>query len=424
VPSPRTVPLACLLLLAALLWAGGSAHAHGGRELVFLHYWTDALSGGIDEMAEAYNRSHPDAPVRATGFEHESFKQSILSMIEGGGTPDMFSYWAGARTRALVERGDLAPIDTVWENAGLDHIFPRTVAEACTYDGRKYGLPLTQHYVGFFYNKAIFRRHGIVPPATWEQFLVVCRRLRDAGVTPVALGTRDQWPAQFWFDYLLLRSAGPDYRERLMHGQADYDDPEVSEALCNWRLLLEEGLFNEQCSQLDWADAAGLVHSGSAAMTLTGTWVIGLFDGRMGWTQEKDYDFFPFPEMDGNVPRTALGAIDTIVVPQRGHAKEAGAVLAYFSDPGPQMAMSRGSGALSPSLAVPPSFYTPLKRRILEAMRSAPRWANSFDLATPPGVAALGLDAFSLLVDNPADLREIQSRLAVNARLVFAGQRH
>ncbi|MEF2232231.1 MAG: extracellular solute-binding protein [Pseudodesulfovibrio sp.] len=422
-PPILIIPLACLLFLAALPQVAENARAHEGPELVFLHYWTDALNGGIDEMTQAYNRANPGNPVRAAGFEHESFKQSIALMIEGDSTPDLFSYWAGDRARTLVERGDLAPIDTVWADAGLDKVFPAFVNEACTYDGRKYALPLTLHYVAFFYNKEVFRRHGVTPPATWEQFTAACRTLRAAEVTPVALGCRERWPAQFWFDYLLLRTAGPDYRERLMRGEAGYDDPEVSRALCQWRQLLEAGFFSHQSSQLDWAEAAGLVRSGNAAMTLIGTWVIGLFDGKLGWRQEADYDFFPFPTMDADVPRTALGAIDVVMVPRRGRPDRVSRALAYFSDPGPQMAMSRGSGALSPSLAVPPSFYSPLKRRILETVRTAPRWAFNYDLSTPPAVARLGLDSFKLLVDAPADLREIQPRLAGNARRAFAGSR-
>lgn len=415
---PKTIPTLLALVLVILL--AGPGRTDAGRDLVFLHYWTDALSGGINEMAEAYNRAHPSARVRATGFEHESFKQGILSMLAGKGAPDLFSYWAGARTRDLVDRGYVAPIDQVWSDAGLDRVFPPFVQRACTYDGSKYALPLTLHHVAFFYNKAIFRKHGLTPPATWEQFLAVCETLRRAGVTPLALGCRERWPAQFWFDYLLLRTAGPDYRDRLMRGQASYDDPEVSRVLCQWRQMLEAGDFNDQAAQLDWAESAGLVRSGKAAMTLMGTWIIGLFDGQFGWRQEIDYDYFPFPAMDPGVPTTALGTIDVILVARNGSPGQADKILAYFSDPGPQMEMSRGSGALSPSLAIPPSFYSPLKQRILRDVQAADRWAFNYDLSTPPAVAGPGLDAFKLLVVNPSDLREILPRLAEKARQAFA----
>ena len=413
--------LSATLLAIVVLLPSASGSLAKEHDLVFLHYWSGSLSGGINEMAGAYNRVSPPYPVRATPFEHESFKQSILSMLESGSPPDMFSYWAGAKVQTLVDGNHLAPIDKVWSEADLDTVFPPPVARACTYDGKKYGLPLTQHFVAFFYNKAIFKKHGIVPPVTWAQFRNACKVLREAGVTPIALGTRERWPAQFWFDYLLLRMAGPEYRQRLMRGEASYDDPEVFEAFCQWRQMLEAGYFNAAPSLLDWAEAAALVQSGKAAMTLMGTWIIGLFDGKLGWQQDKDYGFFPFPVMSKNVPMTALGPIDVILVSRKGHPDRVNRVLAYFSDPGPQMEMSRGSGALSPSQAIPPSFYTPMQGRILQVIRETPNWAFNYDLATPPEVAELGLEAMKLFVDQPGDTREIIPRLAQQTRRAFEG---
>ena len=419
----NTIPVIVMAAFMLLSAASGSP-AKGDGDLILLHYWSGSLSGGIDGMTAAYNRASPPYRVRATPFEHESFKQSIISMLESGSPPDLFSYWAGARLRALVDRGFLAPIDRVWAEAGLDEVFPPQVADACTFDGKKYGLPLTQHYVAFFYNKAIFDKLGLAPPVTWTQFLKACKVLKAAGVTPIALGTRERWPAQFWFDYLLLRMAGPEYRERLMRGQASYGDPEVAETFCQWRQMLEAGYFNATPSLLDWAEAAALVQSGKAAMTLTGTWVIGLFNATPDWKPGRDYDFFRFPAMSRDVPMTALGPIDVMVVARNGRPEMAGRVLAYFSDPGPQMEMSRGSGAVSPSRAIPPSFYTPMQARILGIIRETPHWAFNYDLATPPQVAELGLETFKLFVDQPGDVRELLPRLAEQTRLAFEAGNH
>ena len=52
---------------------------------------------------------------------------------------------------------------------------------------------------------------------------------------PISLGSMNRWPAQFWFDYLLLRTAGPDYRATLMAGEAAYTDPEVVNAMTLWQ---------------------------------------------------------------------------------------------------------------------------------------------------------------------------------------------
>ena len=36
------------------------------------------------------------------------------------------------------------------------------------------------------------------------------RRLKDAGITPIAVGAGDKWPAHFWYSYLMVRLGGAD----------------------------------------------------------------------------------------------------------------------------------------------------------------------------------------------------------------------
>jgi len=391
-----------VILISICIFAAPALSAESAKPpLTFLHYWSGGLSGGIKEMGNAFNRTAPKHPVEIKEFDHEAFKVSIGPMLANGTPPDMFSYWAGAKVKALVAGNYLASIDEAWGKAELDKVFPRSVSQACTYYGQKYALPLTQHYVTFFYNKHIFDKHGILPPKNWEQFIAACDRLKQAGVTPIALGSQKRWPAQFWFDYLLLRTAGPKFRQSLMHGTASYLAPEVKRVFALWQSLFDANYFNPAPNQIGWEEATELVHSGKAAMTLMGTWAIGLLDGQLGWKQESDYDFFRFPIMEANIPMTALGPIDVLVVSREGRPADVNAVLTYFSDPGPQMEMSKGSGALSPSRAIPPQFYTKLQRRILETIRRTPYWAFNYDLATPPQVAEWGLDLFQSFVDTP-----------------------
>lgn len=411
-------------LIAGYAFVPPSASADHANELIFLHYWTDDMSGGINEMMQAYNKLHGKTPVRSTGFEHESFKVGIKVMLDSGHPPDMFSYWAGARTETLVNLNYLASIDQVWMQANLDAIFPPSVQKACTYHGHKYALPLTQHYAAFFYNKKLFQQHDIAPPKDWKAFLKACETLKQAGVTPIALGSREKWPAQFWFDYLLLRTAGPDFRHELMNGSKPYDDPRVIKAFTLWKELLDAGYFNAMPNLLDWAEAAKLVHSGQAGMTLMGTWIIGLFENQLHWKQEEDYDFFRFPIINKSTPLAAVGPMDVVLVPNDGRQSEVNKILAYLSEPEPQMAMSRGSGALSPSSAVTMDFYPPMQQRILKTIRSTPNWAFNYDLATRPCIARQGLEMMARFLDSPDTYTTLLKQLAKDSCLLITPPRN
>ena len=392
------------------------------EKIIFLHYWSGALSGGINEMVTVFNNKYPNFHVRATGFEHESFKIGIKVMLAGGNPPDLFSYWAGARIQSLVDRNYLSPIDDLWENAKMEERFPTPVANACTYNDKKYAIPLTLHFTGFFYNKKIFKDNEITTPTTWAEFIAVCKKLKRKKIAPIALGSRERWPAQFWFDYILLRTAGPEYRHKLMTHKASYNDTEVTKAFSIWKEVIDQGYFIDNPNVFDWSAAAKKVYHGEAAMTLMGTWIIGFFDNKLGWKQDIDYDFFPFPSIDPNVPSVSVGPIDAIVIPKKGKLGAAKRTMEYFTDIEPQKEMSKGSGALAPNKKIPSSFYSTLQQRILKTIRVTPYWAFNYDLATRPLVAEIGLDCFVKFLDQPGDYKKILEETDKKTRQVINEQ--
>ena len=397
------------------------ASAPQKTSITFLHYFTDSLSGGIDDMARSFNNQNTRYELKAVSLDHEAFKTSIQDTLKSGQPPDLYSSWAGARTASLVV--NLEPLDDVWQQAKLDDVFaPSLVRAASSYQGHKYLLPLTQHYVAFFYNKKVIDLHGLKPPATWGEFLAVCAALKTKGVVPIALGAKDKWPAQFWFDMLLLRTMPYEFREQLMAGQVSYDHPKVKAVFAQWASLIEHGYFNDKPNATAWDSGANdMVYQGAAAMTLMGTWNIGYFgNAAHGWVAGKDYDFFPFPVMTPGLPVVALGPIDGLVVPKKALNREgAKQALVYLSGVLAQQAISRGSGALAPSIQVPRTFYSDIQQRVLSAIEQSPHFAFNYDLATPPAVAELGLAAFSEFLAFPKAYPQIVGKLGTDAAARF-----
>lgn len=392
------------------------------RQISLYHYFSGRLSGGLNEMIDTVNKRHPDNNVTAHALDHEAFKSMIHATLAKGNPPELFTYWAGARVQKLVDQHKLAPIDDIWKKVSFERRFSKSICKAaCTYNGKKYLLPITQHLVVFFYNKQIFDQQQLSPPASWDEYVNLCRLLKKKGIYPVALGARERWPAQFWLDYLLLRTAGPEYRADLMNGKAAYTDNEVKRVYKIWGELLQNEYFNEDANKLDWADATEMVSRGNAAMTLMGTWAIQVLnDKKYGPSAGQNYDFFPFPTVDKGVPKVAVGPIDGLVLSRGSQYPEfAKSVLIYFSEIEPQQKMSEGSGALSPSLQVPRTFYSPFKQRIIAEIESTPYWAFNYDLATPPAVAEQGMDSFNELIEFPDQHQAILENLQSEVRVLF-----
>lgn len=405
---------------AGLVCGGGVALAVD--EVTISHYFTGELGReGLEEIFSRFN-SETGITVKESPIGHEDFKTGILVRAAGGNLPDIFSYWAGARTQFVVDAGNLQPIDAIWAANNLDDVVAKSIADGATkYNDKRYLVPFGYHYAGMFYNTKVMADAGITEmPETWDEFLATLQILKDKGITPLALGSKDRWPAQFWFDYLLLRTAGPDYRAKLMAGEASYTDDQVMAAMGLWKSLTDAGYFAENANASGWTDASDKVANGEAAMTLMGTWITGYWNGN-GLKPGVDYDFFEFPTVDASIPNAVVGPVDGLVMSAKA-ANQANAdkLLAFLvSDQKAQAKWSQVQGALSPNVKVDESIYTPVMKRALETVANAEAFAFNYDLATTPPMAEIGLSMFARFMDDPSGYEAYLQEVEEGAQDVF-----
>jgi multiple sugar transport system substrate-binding protein/raffinose/stachyose/melibiose transport system substrate-binding protein len=152
-----------------------------------------------------------------------------------------------------------------------------------------------------------------------------------------------------------------------------------------------------------------------------GTWNIGYFtNDAHRWEPGKDFDFFPFPLIDTTLPKVSLGPIDGLVLPKNApNLAGAGEAISFLAGVDAQQAISKGSGALSPNLRVPMTAYNNIQRRVRQEIDSSPYFAFNYDLATPPVVAQLGLNAITEFLAFPDEYPDIQKQLAKDAKRIF-----
>ena len=411
-PRKRSLKVAALAIVIGM--AGGvvpSAHAASGN-VSLEHYFSGDLGQKAFDQIFPICEKQAGVKVSAPTIAHEAFKDAILVQLAGDNPPDMFSYWAGAKTQSLIDAGQIGTIDDMWKSAGLDSVIPASIANsAATYGGKKYLIPFDYHYVGMFYNPAAMKTAGITKnPTTWTELMAAASKLKAKGITPFAMGSKNAWPAQFWFDYILLRTAGPDYRAKLMAGKASYTDPQVKNAFAQWKTVLDKGYFNTSPNGIDWTDAADQVSSGKAAMTLMGTWVTGYWDGK-GLKAGTNYNFFPFPVITKGVPQASLGPVDGWVMSAKGKNNAgAKALMQCFAGPDAQKIMAMTQGALAPNSKTDLSGQNKVMQAAAKQVAGSAAFVFNYDLATPPAASAIGLDMFVEFIGNSKSASSILTK--------------
>jgi multiple sugar transport system substrate-binding protein/raffinose/stachyose/melibiose transport system substrate-binding protein len=415
--------VAGLALAASALPAATLAQDDPGEVVVMTYFSADLGEPAFKQLLADFEEE-TGITVNIVDVGHEDFKTGILIQLAGGNPPDVHTNWAGARTAFQVENDSLAPIDEVWAANGLDDQFGAGMIEsAVTYDGTKYLLPFGFHIAPMFYNPTVFADAGVEIPTTFDELKAACETFSAAGVLPISLGSQAAWPAQFWFDYLLLRTAGAEYRARLMAGEASYTDPEVVRAMELWAELFDAGCFPDgaTANSLVWTDAADQLVNGEAAMNLMGTWLIGYVVGN-GFEPVTDFDFFEFPIVDEGVPTAVVGPVDGLVTAAgAANSENAMAMLEFLARPESQAAWSVGQGNMPTNTTSDTTEFNDLIKRAMEIAAASETYNFNYDLATPPAPSEVGLDMFQRFINDQGDIEGLLAETQTAVAAAFEG---
>jgi raffinose/stachyose/melibiose transport system substrate-binding protein len=325
----RALILGALALAAASGGTGLASSASASGEQVEIDWWhiQNADPGMTDwqNMADAYMAEHPNVTVNVTVMQNEAFKAAIQTNIQAGDVPDLFQSWGGGVLRDQVAAGALQDITEASADF-VDDLAPGT-AGLFNIDGVQYGLPYNQSMVGIWYNKDLWEQAGLdpeAPPATWTELLAAVQTIKDAGITPIAVGAGDKWPAHFWYSYLMIRLGGADVMNQIA-ADNNFSVPAVIEAGEHVAELVAMEPFQDGFLAAPW-DApdgeSGTMASQGAAMDLMGQWALGAFRNDAGLANEPEtplpfeIGWFPFPEVEGGAgaPTDAFGGGDGFIV--------------------------------------------------------------------------------------------------------------
>lgn len=391
-----------LILALVLGVAGGlaSSKSSSAQETVTIEWWhiQEPEQGGDlwDAVAAEFEALHPNVNVEITFLENEAFKSQLVTVMQAGEPPDLFQSWGGGVLWNYADAGMLRDISPELAGEWYDSFAMPAAVEMFGKDGEYYGVPWDWGAVGIFFNKALFAEAGLDPenpPATWADFLVAVQALKDAGITPIALGEGDLWPGHFWFVYLALRMGGADAFLNAYYRTGSFADEPFVQAGERLLELVALEPFQEGFMSMGYGDEAGLVGDAKAAMELMGQWAPG---AQVGNSEQggigEDLGFFPFPMVEGGAgdPTDILGGGNGFVV-GKDAPDETIEFLKYITSEDVQ---ERATFAVPVVAAATDRLADdPIMTQILEMRDNANYAQLYYDQFLPPAIAQAVLDA-------------------------------
>lgn len=304
-----------LALAASLLLTTGLSTAYA-EEINWLH--VSPTGAGVDIMeaaAREYEALNPDITINMEFLEGEAFKAKLTTLLQSDDAPDIFYSWGGGVLTEQAKAGVLLDVSGLVEDDTRTNIGTAGI-DAFTRDGKLHGLAQHVAQVTTWVNLPLLAEAGVDPASmgTWDGFLTGVQKIKDAGITPLALGGKDKWPAMFYWAHLVVRVAGQEAFEAAVRGEGEgfAGEPFVKAGEYLEQLAAIEP-FQPGYMATSWPDAAGVFGDGKAAMLLMGDWAYARqktnsVSGK--GIADDDLGIMPFPTIDGaGDPTDTLGGI-------------------------------------------------------------------------------------------------------------------
>jgi multiple sugar transport system substrate-binding protein len=392
---------------------GGGSEKASGTVSFGSNYSDPVPKGALQEVLDKF-QTDSGVTVDVNTVDHNTFQEQINNYLQG--TPDdVFTWFAGYRMQFFAQRGLATDISDVWEKIGGN--FSEAFKKASTgLDGKQYFVPFYNYPWAIFYKKSVWEKNGYEPAANLDDFKALCDQIQKDGMTPIAFGDKDGWPAMGTFDYINMRTNGYDFHVQLMAGEAAWDGPEVKSVFETWRELLPyhaEGSLGRT-----WQDAAQTLNKDSA-MYLLGSFVGQQFEGK----SFEDLDFFPFPEINSEHGQDAVEApIDGFMLSKDPENEAAGkALLEYLAGAEAQNTYLKSDpNNVAANNTADDSNYNAIQVKANELISGAAQISQFLDRDTRPDFAStVMIPALQDFIKNPDDIDGLCSSIEQQKQTIF-----
>jgi raffinose/stachyose/melibiose transport system substrate-binding protein len=269
--------LLCLLLaLTMVLGAATTVSASSAEVNLTLGSWRADDVEQMNALLAAYKEVAPNVNITFQPTNPPDYNATLRVQLEGGTGPDLMyarSYAAGEELYNDGYFADVTDIPGLMENFNDTNRAPWQAA-----DGKMFAVPFAAVSQVMYYNKDVFAELNLDIPANWNDLLLVCQALNDAGYYPLANGIADEW------DILECLALGmvPNYIGGA-ESRVEYESGEKAlndEAFVNMYTDIQylAPYLPAGFEAITYNDSQALFATEMAAMFADGSWSLGIYD--------------------------------------------------------------------------------------------------------------------------------------------------
>ena len=175
--------------------SGGKSYNGPKVDLDFWNGFTSADGDYMRQLVDKFNSQEKNINVAMSVSDWEVYYQKVPAAVQSGKGPDLgIMHITQLPTNAA--RGVILALDDVANELNLKKSdFAPVVWDAGIVNGKRYGIPLDIHPLGFYYNKGTLEKGGLnpdEPPQTKDDYMAALEQLKSKGI-------QGHWMSPFLF---------------------------------------------------------------------------------------------------------------------------------------------------------------------------------------------------------------------------------
>lgn len=169
----RTAMTAGALALALTFTGCSSAPEETGSGPTTISFWNSFTADdrpAVEELVKRYNASQSDVIVELNIMPGDVMGQKLLPAFQSGTGPTIVAL-DPAQVAGFADKKIIQPVDDLYNDGLLDPTtLPAAQIAGTTWDGARYGVPMSAATAMLYYNRELLAEAGITEPAgTFEE---------------------------------------------------------------------------------------------------------------------------------------------------------------------------------------------------------------------------------------------------------------
>jgi raffinose/stachyose/melibiose transport system substrate-binding protein len=320
VKGSALVALGACVALALTGCSGAPAAPATSSGPVTMTFWHNSTTGDgkkyWEDTVAAFMKANPNVTITIQAIQNEDMDGKLQTALNSGDGPTIFMARGGGKLADVVTADKVMDI-TSQISPDVKTAYGSAIFSAFTIDGKIYGMPTSVLPGGIYYSKDLFKQAGITSaPTTFDELNAAITKLKAAGITPIALGGKDAWPAAHWYYFMALRDCSKDVMNTAA-AKKDFSDPCWTKAGEDLQSFAATSPFNTgfltTSAQQGAGSSAGMLANHKAAMELMGAWDPGVIADLTPSKQAlPDLGWFAFPATSSGAgdPTAMMGGSD------------------------------------------------------------------------------------------------------------------